>query len=485
MTANLGFTTIEQLQLLPEDRRVPALRKRRESQWFDRKSARVKPRELADAMVAFANAEGGLIVVGIWGGAIEGTGPDERLHNGWRQAGRDFARPPVPAHFAVVPCINERGSADHLLIIEIEASEHVHENARGEVLLRIGDENRRLGPMEVQELHYDKGGTFFDGTPAAGAARDDLAPNLVDQFLRSVGGRQRPEDALAARGLLVSSRGELAPTVAGILTLGTEPQRFLPEARIRLLRYQGSGRETGGRSNVLSDVQSDGALRDQILFARRTLRRWLGSAIRLGPGGRFRATSLIPEKVWLEAIVNAVVHRSYSIGGDHIRVSLFADRLEVESPGRLPGLVRIETIRTTRFARNPRVARTVLEFGFGRELGEGVDRMFEEMEQAGLPDPVYRQGPASVTVTLLMDPIGARMLRLLPRGSERFVEFVLGTERVTTAEAKELLGVSINTARRYLTVLADAGYLRHESKSARDPHGYWRLLIVTDDHTDR
>ncbi len=300
-----------------------------------------------------------------------------------------------------------------------------------------------------------------------------------------MGGTHRADDSLVSRGLLARARNGAAPTVAGVLTLGTDPQQFLPEARIRLLRYQGTGRETGERSNIVSDVEGTGALRDQIAFARRTLRRWLGAAVRLGPGGRFRPTSLIPEDAWLEAVVNAVVHRSYSMGGDHIRISLFADRLEVESPGRLPGLVRIETIRTTRFARSPRVARTVLELGYGRELGEGVDRMFEEMQRVGLPDRVYRQGPASVTVTLLMDPIGARMLRHLPSGSERFVEFVLGSERVTTAQAKELLGVSVNTARRYLTALADAGYLRHESKSARDPHGYWPLIsgqTVLDGH---
>ena len=479
MASDVGFATIEQLQLLPEDQRVPSLRKRREGQWFDRKSARVKPRELADAMVALANAEGGLIVMGIWGGAIEGTGSDERLENGWRHAGRDFARPPVPARFERVPCINKHGNPDQLLIIEVEASEHVHENVRGEVLLRVGDENRRLGPIEATELRYDKGGTFFDGTPVAGAVRDDLDPGLVDAFLRAVGSLSRPDDALLARGLLTPNRGQLLPTVAGMLTLGANPQRFLPEARIRLLRYQGNARETGDRSNILSDVQGDGALRDQILFARRTLRRWLASVIRLGSGGRFHRETMIPERVWLEAVVNAVIHRSYSIGGDHIRVSLFADRLEVESPGRLPSLVRIETIRSTRFARNPRVARTVLEFGFGRELGEGVDRMFEGMEQAGLPDPIYRQGPASVSVSLLMDPLGARMLRLLPAGSERFVEFALSSERLTTAEAKEILGVSVNTARRYLSVLADAGYLRRESQSARDPHGFWRLATGT------
>lgn len=63
--------------------------------------------------------------------------------------------------------------------------------------------------------------------------------------------------------------------------------------------------------------------------------------------------------------------------------------------------------------------------------------MFEGMEEVGLPDPVHRQGPASVIVALLMDPPGARMLQLLPPGSERFVEFVLGNERVTTAQARD------------------------------------------------
>jgi ATP-dependent DNA helicase RecG len=279
-------------------------------------------------------------------------------------------------------------------------------------------------------------------------------------------------------GLLVRDGRRLVPTVAGLLTLGLDPQMRFPEARLRLLRYQGAFRETGARSNVIGDVELVGALRRQIQGARRYLRRWLASAMRLGTSGRFRPVTVIPEPAWLEAIVNAVIHRSYSIGGDHARVSLFPDRLEVESPGRLPGLVRVETIRETRYARNPRIARAVLELGFGRELGEGVDRMFEEMERAGLPDPIYRQGPASVTVTLLMDPAGGRILRLLPPGSERFIEFLLTEGRVTTAEARDLLGVSsVATARRYLTLLTDAGFLRHERRSVRDPHGFWRLRV--------
>lgn len=270
------------------------------------------------------------------------------------------------------------------------------------------------------------------------------------------------EDALASRGLLVrAKKGALVPTAAGILSLCKDPQRFYPEARLRLLRYEGTTAETGGRANAVGDVWISGPLREQIVLARRYLLRWLGAAVRLGAGGRFRRTTLIPEAAWLEAIVNGVIHRSYSLGGDHVRVSLFADRLEVESPGRLPGLVRVETIRTTRFARSPRIARAILELGVGRELGEGVDRMFEEMELAGLPDPICRQGPASVSVTLRMDPVGARMLRVLPSGSERLVEYLLANRRVSTGEARQVLGVSVNTARRYLTMLADAGYVSH------------------------
>lgn len=468
-------SNIQQLRLLPEDQRVAALAGRREDQWFDRKSRRVKARDLADRMIGFANAEGGLIVIGIHDRDVEGVAGDVGWQNDWRQAPKDFTRPSVPARFELVSCINQAGVVDDVMIVEVEASEHVHENNRGDVFLRIGDENRKLNPVEVQELRYDKGTTFFDGSPVAESTKADLAEPAVEAYLRAIGGTTRPEEALLSRGLLAKSKGQTVPTTAGILTLGSDPQRFLPEARLRLLRYRGTTRELGERSNVVADIEIVGDLRTQIITARRHLRRWLGAAVRLGTGGRFRAGSLIPEAAWLEAVVNAVVHRSYSIGGDHVRVSLFADRLEVESPGRLPGLVRIETIRSTRFARNPRIARAILELGFGRELGEGVDRMFEEMERAGLPDPVYRQGPASVSVALLMDPLGARMLRLLPTGSERLVEHILANGQVTTAEAKAVLGVSVNTARKYLAALVDAGYLEHERRSLRDPHGYLRL----------
>ena len=157
--------------------------------------------------------------------------------------------------------------------------------------------------------------------------------------------------------------------------------------------------------------------------------------------------------------MNALIHRSYSLGGDHIRVELFRDRVEVESPGRLPGLVREDNIRSTRFARNPRLARAMSDLGYGRELGEGVDRMFEEMELAGLPDPKIEQRPGSVVVTLLANPELARLLRTLPPRLARALEVLADRRRLSTRELMEAIGVSRPTVLKYLASLNDLNSL--------------------------
>jgi ATP-dependent DNA helicase RecG len=250
---------------------------------------------------------------------------------------------------------------------------------------------------------------------------------------------------------------------------------FLPQATLRVLAYKGSSRETGSRANVTYDRRIEGPLSYQIEQARNDLRKLLPRAVRLGSQSQFHEATLVPEYVWVEAIVNAVIHRSYSIGGDHIRIELFDDRIEVKSPGRLPGLVRLENIRSTRFARNPRVARALSDIRYGRELGEGVNRMFEEMHIAGLPDPIYAQGSAFVQVVLLEDPLAGRILRHLPTGSERFVEFLSREGRSTTNEAASLLGVTRPTARKYLHDLAKKGLIEHVGTSVMDPRGYWKI----------
>jgi len=462
------------LELLSEEDALAFLVRRPEDQWLERVSARVHARTVGDLIAGFANAEGGLLAIGIHDGKIEGVGGSNRL-NSWRQAALDFTEPPVRHRFELLRCRNEMGEEDEIVLIEIEASQRVHLTAKGEAFLRVGDENRRLGTIESQELRYDKGDSIFDGSAVKGTSLDDLDESLVGAYERTLRPRVGLEQILRARGLTIEADGSSTLTVAGLLVLGREPQGWFPEASVRVLRYAGSSRESGARANVIDDERLKGPIPFQVEAARERIESLLPRAMRLQREGRFSKSTLIPEFAWLEAIVNAVTHRSYSAGGDHTRIELFDDRLEVESPGRLPGLVRPESIRSSRFARNPRIARAMSDLGYGRELGEGVDRMFEEMSRVGLPDPVYSERSTSVQVALLADPLAGRILERLPRGSERFVEFLSRGDRVTTTQAVELLGISRPTALKYLWELRDLDLVEHVGSSSKDPRGFWRL----------
>ena len=107
-----------------------------------------------------------------------------------------------------------------------------------------------------------------------------------------------------------------------------------------------------------------------------------------------------PEFVWKEIIINSVAHRDYSIKGTDIQIKMFDDRITVESPGILPGIVRLNNLRTVHFSRNPNIARFLHEYDYVQEFGEGIDRMFNEMAAAGLPAPEYHDNAFMLNATI-------------------------------------------------------------------------------------
>jgi ATP-dependent DNA helicase RecG len=139
-----------------------------EDQWYDRKSILIKPKDLCRHLVAFANAEGGVIVIGVQGGTVQGVSAYPNQVNALRQAPIDCTQPPVRARFTQIECVNTAGVLDHLLVVRIEPGERVHESADGECYLRVGDESRRLSFDQRRELEYDRGQSQYDGLPAAG-----------------------------------------------------------------------------------------------------------------------------------------------------------------------------------------------------------------------------------------------------------------------------------------------------------------------------
>jgi ATP-dependent DNA helicase RecG len=122
----------------------------------------------------------------------------------------------------------------------------------------------------------------------------------------------------------------------------------------------------------------------------------------LGPDGVFDKHPEYPEFAWYEGIVNAVTHRDYSNSGEQILMKIYNNRMEILSPGKLGGLVTLETIKSKRYSRNPQIARTLVEFGIVRELNEGVKRIYAEMDSFKLKEPIYSE-PDRNSVLLVLD----------------------------------------------------------------------------------
>jgi ATP-dependent DNA helicase RecG len=157
--------------------------------------------------------------------------------------------------------------------------------------------------------------------PAATSFKD-VDANLLDQYVHIVGGTDR-ERVMQARGLLAN--GELS--AAGCLLFAQHPQTWLPEAFVRVLRYRGRERGTGARQQLVADDRFEGPIPLIIAGARGRVTELQPARRALAPSGRFEDIPLVPEDAWLEGIVNAVVHRSYSLAGDHIRIEIFDDRM--------------------------------------------------------------------------------------------------------------------------------------------------------------
>lgn len=452
---------------LPAAQAITVLLTLPEDQWFERKSGRIAAKDLARPLVAFANAEGGTLAIGLSDGAVDGI--PTRNENAFRQAAIDFTMPPVRARATRLET-----DGKSVLVIRVDPGETIHTNKSGDCYLRIGDESRRLSLAEQQELAYDRGSKAFEAT-SADLTIEDLAEPLLKSYRAAIGSSSNVE-MLHARDLL-DRQGNV--TVAAALLFDERPQRDFPSAYIRVLKYDDDERGLGSQMTLLEDVRVEGALPQQILKAAEAVERLIPAPQRLTDSRRFERVPIIPRDAWLEGLVNAVVHRSYSMMGDHIRVEIFPHRIEITSPGRFPGLADPSSPLTiSRYARNPRIARVCADMGITRELGEGIKRIFQEMQRRGLADPIYRQSASSVTLTLkASDAVDSAVLEGLTKSARAVLDVMrLQNRPLGTGQIAELAGIARPTAKRALESLLEAQLVQWDGKSDRDPRASWRLV---------
>lgn len=363
-----------------------------EGQTFDRKSIRIDAKTLAEPLCAFANADGGIIAIGITNSKrqIEGVDGDIAKLNDLLRVPLDYCNPTVEVRTEMVPCNDMHGNDNHILLMFVEPSMQVHANQADEVYMRVGDKSKKLSFEDRTQLLYDKGTRYFEDSPVADAELDDIDMDFVQEYIRKIGYSKTSLEYLKEnKGFVREKNGKLLISTAAILIFGKYPQTYYPRARVRFIRYEGTEEKFGTHMNVIKDVIFDGNIlkmaKDSIAF----LDTQIKEKTYLGQDGMFVTEEEYPKFVRQEIIVNAITHRDYSIKGTDIQVKMFDDKIVVESPGKLPGLVKPENIRTTHFSRNPKIAEFLKAYKYVKEYGEGVNRMIDEMQAVGLPEPVF------------------------------------------------------------------------------------------------
>ena len=324
----------------------------------------------ADEIVAFANAAGGVVLAGVADdGNVIGMSRAQvaNLDSLLVEVSTDTIKPPV----RIRTHHRELSDGKLVLLAEVPEGDSVHESPGGNYI-RVGASKHLMGDdkrLRLAQRRSQARFLWFDQQPVPDTGLKTLAEALWKPLL-SAEGAAEPEAALGKLALLEDdAAGVLRATVAGVLLCTQNPEQWLPNACITATRYRGGDRASG----QIDAREITGPLNEQIAGAVAFAARNMHVAARKDP-----ARSDLPqysEKALFEALVNAVVHRDYSIRGSKIRLSMFDDRLEIQSPGSLPNNLSVESMASRQSTRNEALTSVLARMPVGGTRG-GEDRRY-------------------------------------------------------------------------------------------------------------
>lgn len=451
-----------------------------EGQFFDRKSllhgppGQKKTRkrsevrdEIAEYVAAFANAEGGVLILGqeddfsLTGHAYPSEALEEMLATPERRLTPPQARGWIQE---VEGC--------EVLVFSVTSTPRAVQVVGDGFPRRVKDQVIQDSEEAINALKRRGQVESYESDLLPGVGLDALDLSMIQDAAKAAGlPASDPEGYLLAR-LLAERRGsDMVLRRGALLLFGASPQVMdHPNCGVRIFRVNGSERLTGTRNNV-SEVRPriEGSAAKVIRTAYDKLATLIGNSERLH-NLFFKEMPEYPTFAWQEALVNAVAHRDYREMGRGVEVWLFSDRMEVRSPGELLPSVTLESLKGRKpvhASRNPRMTRVLAELGLMREQGEGVPRMFDEMEESWLPMPELASGEGQFMVTLRNVPVfeGGRpewlaFVRELPlniRQQRILAKNEAGAFR--SGEYQDLNDVDRDQAYRELKVMVEAGYL--------------------------
>lgn len=367
--------------------------------------------EMAGEMVAFANAEGGVVFLGVDDdGVVRGLPPDRvRDIEAWAiNVASNNCDPPIRPILRREQLAGPDGSDRLVLLVHIGRGLYVHGTSGGRYHVRVGSTKQLLKGAALSRLFQQRGRTFvFDEQPVPTATMEALDRDDMSAFFATRPPKIPWRDLLRNTRVAAPEDGVVdRPTVAGLLTFGARPQAHLPSAYVEAAVYRGR-RLT---SDDLVHAESiKGQVRDQIDDSVKFVNRFM-----LRPARKSAGRTDHPQYdigAVHEAIVNALAHRDYSLAGAKIRLFLFADRMELYSPGELPNTLTIETMPYRVFTRNQllvsflsRMTSRQTGRAFLESRGEGVRSILEASEEHAGRRPEYELFGEELRLTIWAKP---------------------------------------------------------------------------------
>jgi ATP-dependent DNA helicase RecG len=435
-----------------DDAQADLLTQVEEGQFSEVKDKAITPSKLSHTISAFANTDGGDLYIGIseqmlgghakkreWSGFadMEAANAHVQVFEKAFPLGKDF-------QYDFLRCPGRPGVVLH---VQVSRTQAIMRGTDSKAYIRRGAQNLpQETAEEVRRLEFTKGVTSFEGHPVGVPKELITDTDVTRDYLKHVVPNAQPEAWLRKQSLIVDEK----PTVAGLLLFAEEPQAQIPKhCGIKVYRYE--TQETTGFREVLTfiPITVEGCLYSQIREAVAVTIREVEKIPQLGAEGMQPIT--YPQETLHEIITNAVIHRDYSIADD-IHIRIFDNRIEIQSPGRLPAHVTPKNILNERYARNGAIVRLLNKFPDppNRDVGEGLNTAFEKMHQLGLKEPDIEERDSDVLVSIRHEPLASP--------EQTIIRYLEKNESIRNKKAREITYIrDADQMKRILSKMADRG----------------------------
>lgn len=415
----------------------------RENSGVEFKRDDVMPEKLGKEIAALLNLEGGHILLGVEkDGTVSGlTREPEKAEEWVMEVARSHVRPAALPFWETLDW--GEGKIVGVVSLPADAPDKPYKAKRGSAWvtqIRAGSTSRDATDEEEARLYMQSGRLQYDRKPIPGATYDDFDLRRLINYFRDIRRQACPESGdraawirlLANTELMYEDKDRIIPSVAGLLLFGLRPNRYLQQAGISAVAYSGTEKDYQAKARAVfqgpvvslfapaspefacsypsvpqsfsesSNTVEPGIIEQAIDFVRRNInvRAWIDE------GGQRKETWDYPIDALREAIVNAIAHRDYSITVIDIEVSLYSDRLEIISPGRLPNTVTVEKMRAGyRASRNELIKEVLRDYHYIEATGLGVPRkIIQGMRRHNGTEPDLIEEESRFIVRLWKEP---------------------------------------------------------------------------------